>query len=99
MITDDSRFPDNDPRAMINKKIFPDGSAGMNINTGMGMGVFREDAWKQGHFQLQQLMRNPVKGNGEKTRISPDDLKFIFRGRVSFKDGGSVFIKPFVQQR
>ena len=83
MVADDGGLTHNDAGAMVDEEVFADGGAGMDVDTGDGMGVLRHDPRQHRNAQIVQNVGQPVNGDGEQTRIAENDLIHAVGCRVA----------------
>src|SRR4051812_33907097 len=75
---------------MVDAKMRSNTCPWMNINTCSGVGKFCNDPWHHWNVELVKFVGNSVHGNGIKSWIGSDHLKFISCGRVSLNNSGDV---------
>src|SRR3989338_8766160 len=79
VIADYRGLADDNARAMVDKKPFADGSAGMNLDSGQKTAQLRNAPGKKGNIYLPQIMRDAVKDNRMESDVKKDDLNRTFR--------------------
>ena len=84
---------------MVNEKITADLCAGVNIDAGVRMRIFRHDSRNQRHLQLPELMCDPVNGNRHQAGIAQDDLIIAVSRRVTVVESLNIRRKNLTQIR
>ncbi len=60
MVADDTSLSDDNTRAVVDGKILANLGTGMDVNTGLRVGLLGDDAWNDRYVQLvQQKMTSP----------------------------------------
>src|SRR5262245_24267125 len=79
---------------MIDKEPRSDCSAGVDINTGDGVGVLGHDARQERYSLKVQLVSQPVDTDRKYCRISKDDFVDAFGRRIAIETGLHVVGQP-----
>jgi len=87
---DDGGFTDDDAGAVIGEEVFTDGGAGMDVNTGLVMGVLGHDARDEGDVKAIEDMSETLDGDGEEAGIADDGFFVGVAGGVAFEGGFDV---------
>ena len=74
MIPDYTGLSNNHSRPVVDKKMASDPGPGIDINPGYAMGVFGHHPGEQRDLLDDQLMGQPIDGNGREAWIAEDDL-------------------------
>ena len=90
MVTDGGGFADDNAGAVVNEEVLSDGCAGVDVDTGDGMGMLRHDSGQHGNAHGVQNMGQTVDGDGVKTGIAVDDLIHTESSGVTFKESFHV---------
>ncbi len=85
IVSDLRRFSNYDAGTMIDKKIFSDHRARINIDTGSTVRIFRHNARNKRHLPDIQLMCHPVHKDRKHARIGRNDLLSALCSRISVK--------------
>ena len=93
IVSDDGCFSDDDAGSVVDKEVFADYRAGVDVNSGHAVGVFCHDPWNKGNVLLVKLMGDAVNIGSKKTGIGENDFFFTFCRGVSVKTGLYVFEK------
>lgn len=88
MVADDRRLPHHNAGPVVDEEILADDGAGVDVDTGDAVGVFRHDPGQQGNAEGIQNMGQAVNGNGKQPGIAEDDL-------VGAECGGISVVKGF----
>ena len=91
MIADTCGLADNNTRTVVNKEIFTDRGAGINIDSGPAVGMLRHNSRNKRNILYIKFMSNPVYKNSIQSRIGEDDLFLALGRRVAVKTGLNIF--------
>lgn len=78
---------------MVNEEALSNLSAGMDVDSRFGMGVFRDDARDHRDADLMELMREPMADDGREPRKAENDLVDAPRGGVSLERRPHVLVE------
>ena len=93
VVADDTRLADDDTSAVVNGKVFANTGTGMDIDTGLGVGLLGDDAWQNGYLHEVKCMSDAVVGHSIDDRIAEDDFTIGLGGRVTVEHGLNVGVK------
>ena len=74
IVANDGRFANHHSRSMVNGKVLPNGSPGVNVYAGLGMSHLGNDTGYQGYAEFQQGMSNPVIADSPYAGIAKNHL-------------------------
>ena len=89
-----ARLANDNAGAVIDEEAGANASAGVNVDSGFGMSMFRHHAWDERHSQKQQLVSNAINGDGFHAGIAKDNLRKALGGRVAFESSLGVEFQP-----
>ncbi len=87
VITDDSRFTDDDAGAMVDAEVFTDLRSRVDVDARLFMGILRDDTRDDRNFQFIQFMSDAIQIDRLESRKGIDDLRVSRRRRVAVVDG------------
>ena len=85
-----SGFADDNTRCMVDKEVFADGCACVDVNASAAMGVFGHDAGDKRDVPRVQFVSDAVYEDSEEARIREDNFFFALRGWVAIKSGLNI---------
>ena len=85
MVSDHRGFTDDDARAVIDEEVFPDLRAGVDVDSGVAVGILRHDAGNKGDAQAVEFVGHAVDEDGEHPRIAEYDLLPALRRGIALK--------------
>ena len=92
MFSDDGRFTDNNAGSVVHEEILADGGARVNIDAGLGVGIFGHHSGDHGNFHQIQFMSQPAYRACHQTRIGKNDFILVICRRVSVIGGLNIRI-------
>ena len=75
---------------MVDKEVFADGCACVDVNASAAMGVFSHDAGDKRDVLRVQFVSDTVYEDSEEARIREDNFFFALRGWVAIKSGLNI---------
>ena len=84
---------------MIDEEILADRSAGVNIDSSLGVRIFGHETRQDRYFEKIELMGNTVNGYCPKARVSKNDLVEVSSRRVAVKRSQKVCLDIFSDNR
>ena len=74
VLADDGSLADDHAGAVVNEEVRPNGGAGVNVDTGEGMGIFRHHPGQHGDLHEIQLMGDAENADGFKGWVGQHDF-------------------------
>ena len=96
MMSDHSSLADYDACTMVDEKVTADGRAGMDVDSGKPVGVFRHHPRQERDFHLVKLMGETIDADRLERRIGQDDLTLACSCRISFVGRPDIGVQQFL---
>ena len=97
MMADNTGFANHNTRAMVNSKILSYGSAGVYVDTSLGVCLFGDDTRYDGNILHVEGVGNAIVGHGIDHWITEDYLTVGFCGRIVVEHGFHIGIEQTLQ--
>jgi hypothetical protein len=89
--SDDRRFPDDNPHAVVDEQAGADRGARMDFNPGKEADGMRDDPPRKLQMPLPEPMAEAIAPHGMKSRIAEEDLDRPAGRRIAVQDGPDIF--------
>ncbi len=97
--TDDGGFTNDHAGSVIDKESVINLRTGMNIDSGLAMRLFRDDARQQRKVELMQLMGQPIVHHRMNSRVAEQHIIHAARGGVTLISGEDITVKTLTNHR
>ena len=97
IVTDRCRLSNDNTGAVVDKEVLSDGCPRMNVDSGLTVRIFCHHSGENRDGPDEELMGDPVGGNGHNSRVAENDLIQVLCSRIPHIGGVYVACEDLAQ--